>query len=445
MALLRNHFRAILAVLAASWPLAPGVLATDAASPNVSIGGASNISVVGVEPTDLSDNSPAPSAVSSPSQASVSPADAAPAVSAVADAAEALGGLVQQPSDSPSPLPDAEEIRERYPNGVVRLIRHVVQDERGNYVNHGPWTLYEDNGQVIAQGQFERGAMHGPWRRIFQSGQGEMFRGPLYQKFSPPFTAEATFDHGLLDGDWIVRDAEDRLASRWQFDRGQRHGLCQWWFANGKPWREANYHNGRLDGDVRQWTADGELELEQQYLGGRRRDVAVDWHAPDKKKSEAEMLLKREVVQYEYDFLDGLARHQILAREGRDERNGRWTAWFESGQRQLEGRYEHDVPAGTWTWWHPNGQLALQGDYVEGRQHGVWTWWHENGQKSIVGHYHAGQQSGDWTWWSPAGKVKDRKAYVARQPGPSGAAAPHSGLPSPRRPLRQALRNAPQR
>lgn len=130
-------------------------------------------------------------------------------------------------------LPEAEEIRERYPNGAVRLVRHVVQDERGNYLNHGLWTLYEDNGVVIAEGQFERGAMHGAWRRVFQAGQGEMFRGPLYKNFSPPFTAEATFDHGLLSGAWTVHDAEGRQASSWQFERGQRHGLCQWWFANG--------------------------------------------------------------------------------------------------------------------------------------------------------------------------------------------------------------------
>lgn len=340
-------------------------------------------------------------------------------------------------------LPEAEEIRERYPNGAVRLVRHVVQDERGNYLNHGLWTLYEDNGVVIAEGQFERGAMHGAWRRVFQAGQGEMFRGPLYKKFSPPFTAEATFDHGLLSGPWTVHDAEGRQASSWQFERGQRHGLCQWWFANGQLWREANYQNGRLDGAVRQWTADGELEVETAYVGGRQRDVRIEWHVHDKKitekkKSEAEMLLKREVVQSEYDFLDGVARHQTLAREGRDERHGRWTAWFESGQRQLEGQYDHDVPTGAWTWWHPNGQMALQGDYVDGRQQGVWTWWHDNGQRSIVGHYSAGQQAGEWTWWNPAGKVMNKAAYVARKPSPGRAAAPHSGLPSPRRPLRQA-------
>lgn len=443
--LVRNSFGIVPAAALALCGLlvATTVTADDEPAHPVSVGGASSVSVVAVGQPDFTTvfSSSSTSGVEKPTTA------AEPVVAAAEpayDTATALSGLAQQAPESPTTLPEAEEIRERYPNGAVRLVRNVVQDERGNYLNHGPWTLYEDNGNVIAEGQFERGAMHGAWQRIFQAGQGEMFRGPLYKQFSPPFTAQATFDHGLLHGAWTVRDADRRLASDWHFERGQRHGLCQWWFIDGQPWREAAYHNGRLDGAVRQWSTDGDLELEEQHLGGRRRELRVEWHGPEKKKSEVEILLKREVVQCEYDFLDGVARHQILAREGRDERHGRWTAWFDSGQRQLEGQYEHDVPTGTWTWWHVNGQIASQGDYANGHQHGVWTWWHENGQRSIVGHYSTGQQSGDWTWWNPAGRVLNRAAYVARKPGPSGAAAPHSGLPSPRRPLRQALRNAPQ-
>lgn len=416
-------------------------LQADDASPGVSVGGSSSLNMRAVgaaAQTDVFKSGPEPTESDSDAERPATGvdfstlADPPPLPAATEEAA---------PADAAADtLPESEEIRERYRSGAIRLIRHVVQDERGNYMNHGPWTLFEEDGVVIAEGQFVRGAMHGNWRRVFQSGQGEMLQGPLYQRFTPPFTAETQYDHGLLSGTWTIHDAQGRPASSWQFERGQRHGLCQWWFENGQLWREANYQNGRLDGRVRQWSDDGEPEQDQQYLAGRRRDVKVEWYKPGVKKSEVELLLKRDVEQYEYDFLDGIARHQTLSREGRDERHGRWTAWYPSGERQLEGQFEHGVPVGTWTWWHASGQLASQGDYIEGRQQGVWTWWHENGQKSIVGHYAGGQQAGDWTWWTPQGKVEHRSSYVARAPKPGAPAAPHSGLPSPRRPLRQALR-----
>ena len=45
-----------------------------------------------------------------------------------------------------------QRVRERYPNGEVRVEREVLQDEDGNYVNHGAWKLFDSKGRLLAGG-----------------------------------------------------------------------------------------------------------------------------------------------------------------------------------------------------------------------------------------------------------------------------------------------------
>src|SRR5262245_2176489 len=40
---------------------------------------------------------------------------------------------------------EVEVIRERYPDGKVRVERQVTLDADGNYVNHGPWKWYSSS------------------------------------------------------------------------------------------------------------------------------------------------------------------------------------------------------------------------------------------------------------------------------------------------------------
>ena len=40
-----------------------------------------------------------------------------------------------------------ETITEKYPNRKVKIERQVVQDDERNYVNHGPWKMWDPNGK----------------------------------------------------------------------------------------------------------------------------------------------------------------------------------------------------------------------------------------------------------------------------------------------------------
>jgi antitoxin component YwqK of YwqJK toxin-antitoxin module len=313
--------------------------------------------------------------------------------------------------DRSVPQGQTEVIHERYPNGAVKIERHVAQDAEGNYFNHGPWTYWDQQGRLIAAGEFRQGKRHGRWVREFKANEGELFQLPLFKQFTAPFASEATFVNGQLHGSWEIYDFNRRHVSSWEFKNGKRHGQSVWFHPTGKPMRQAEFNEDAPVGVLREWDANGKLTADQRYINGYRLAVQTEWFAPQQKKTEGSYLFARDITRATFDWWRGIARVATTGKDGQDERHGSWAAWDRNGQKLLEGTYEHDAPVGTFTWWHPNGQKSIQGAYREGRPDGKWTWWHANGQKQIEGEYVLGEQTDQWIWWNQDGQVAEAAVY----------------------------------
>ena len=68
-------------------------------------------------------------------------------------------------SSGPGVVGEVEVVRERYPDGKVRIERQVTLNNEGNYVNHGAWKLFSASADVIAEGQYNFGQRVGMWTR----------------------------------------------------------------------------------------------------------------------------------------------------------------------------------------------------------------------------------------------------------------------------------------
>jgi antitoxin component YwqK of YwqJK toxin-antitoxin module len=316
---------------------------------------------------------------------------------------------LDKPSDESSDATDSssddtELIKERYPNGAIRIERRVTQDAQGNYINHGPWKMWDERGNLMAQGQYEYGNRTGVWIRWYRSVQeANLLSKAPYSQYAGPYISQATFKNDLLDGVWTIYDGKTRKISQWAFSEGKRHGPSLWWYANGKKMREANFTNGDMDGPYLEWAPDGTLRVKEEYQEGRKLAMKTTYYTGNVKKSEGMYLFAKDIEHSPDDWWN--CKLVTTVKTGKDEKHGLWTSWFASGQMQLQGRYEHDLQVGKFTWWHSNGQRALEGNFDRGKQDGQWTWWHANGQKSIEGHYAAGNPTGRWTWWKEDGRV----------------------------------------
>ncbi len=312
-----------------------------------------------------------------------------------------------------------EVIRERNPNGTVKIERHVAQDGDGNYCNHGGWTQWDDRGQIVGTGEYVNGKRQGKWVRWYGPSESNSFASPIYKDFQPPFASEASFENGVLTGAWRVFDSKNRKMCEWNFQDGQRNGKSIWWYTTGQKRKEIEYVGNQLDGEVTEYQADGKVISRDRYVSGRKLVLQVEYYDSKKdskevqKKSEGWVLTTRDTTKHNYDWWTGTAVITVLGKEGEVEKHGMWTWWHANGQRQMEGRYEENQPVGKFTWWYPNGQKQLEGEYVAGRQAGKFLWWHMNGQKQCEGQYASGEQTGKWLRWSSEGKVVESGDYTA--------------------------------
>jgi antitoxin component YwqK of YwqJK toxin-antitoxin module len=306
--------------------------------------------------------------------------------------------------------PAAEVIRERYPDGTVKIERDVTTDPDGNYVNHGAWRMWNELGGLVGEGRYEMGWRTGQWSRWFSRAEAPLLDTHPFDEFEAPFVSRATFAAGELEGEWTIADAQDRKCSSVVFRRGKRDGTATLWQKDGEVCREATFRNGVAVGDVRERNADGRLDTIATYVDGHQLvNKVTNFSGTDKKKSEASYLAAavNEATPDDYWQL----RFAEYSARSKSVRHGAWKTWFANGQVESEGTYQFDRENGNFTWWHANGQPAVEGQFVDGQEDGRWVWWHANGQKAAQGDYHYGKLVGSWRGWSDDGRLVQRDEY----------------------------------
>ncbi|MCA9100093.1 MAG: hypothetical protein KDA63_03025 [Planctomycetales bacterium] len=318
---------------------------------------------------------------------------------------------------------DAEIIRERYDNRSVKIERSVTRDADNNYINHGPWKMFNPAGVVIAEGQYEHGQRHGVWTRWHTAADmPAMFKQAPYNAFSAPFVSQATFANGKLEGHWTIFDAKQRRASEFELSDGLRHGMSTWWYPTGEKMMEAFYRDGVIDGEFVEWNPKGEVIRRDNFQEGRKLATKTTYfdettqrgHSTvrsktSRKKSEGMYLFAAQAVKTPDDWWEATpANYETV---GTDMRHGAWTEWYPTGHEHLTGNFQNDVQVGTFVRWYQNGQMMAEGDFSDGKPHGHWTFWHSNGQKHAEGVFQDGERTGEWCEWDPDGHLAKSHDY----------------------------------
>jgi antitoxin component YwqK of YwqJK toxin-antitoxin module len=306
---------------------------------------------------------------------------------------------------------EIETVRERYPDGKIRIERQVTMDPTGNYVNHGTWKMLTPSGAVSAEGQYYMGQRVGLWTRWHGRNETPVFNEFPFERFKAPFMSQATFADGQMDGEWLITDSSERKVMQISLKGGKRNGPAITWLPTGKTYRQATYDNGVPVGDVLEAsTKTGELVRADSYIDGRKVVTKTTYYSTrDKKKTETIYLASTTTEQTPDDYWN--FRLATYRTDGKDLKHGSSKAWYSSGKPQMDGFYQYDTRAGTFTFWHENGQVAATGEYKDDRAEGIWVWWHANGQKSAVGKYQSGALIGEWRWWNEDGRLTKQHEY----------------------------------
>ncbi|MCH2112412.1 MAG: hypothetical protein MK213_06100 [Planctomycetes bacterium] len=103
-------------------------------------------------------------------------------------------------------------------------------------------------------------------------------------------------------------------------------------------------------------------------------------------------------------------------------RFGKWTFWYENGNKWMEGKYRQGQREGVWTWWYENGQKSQTGPFLNGERNGPFTYWYRNGVKSQEITFIHGKRNGlEITWFQNENQWRSQeKTYKnGQQYGPT--------------------------
>ena len=66
----------------------------------------------------------------------------------------------------------------------------------------------------------------------------------------------------------------------------------------------------------------------------------------------------------------------------KNKKNGKWTVWYENGQKWSEITYKNGKEDGKWTYWYANGQMASEGTHNDGEKI-LQKCWDEDGNECV--------------------------------------------------------------
>ncbi len=305
-----------------------------------------------------------------------------------------------------------EIIRERYPDGSIKIVRTIAQDADGNYYNDGGWLMYDRQQRPIASGTFVRGAMEGDWERVHEPGSGGLFSQMPFNLFEGPYLSRANFVRNEIDGVWTITDKSENLICSITFENGVRNGLASWFYPGGKKMREATFKQGVPHGIVLQWDQQGKMQRREQFVDGRK--------VIRKKSTYSNQTLASERVFRDQKLTPQVADNWWTAkpatfdREGEEVQHGPVAEWYPNRQPKMTGRYVDGVRDGLFTWWHETHNKKAEGEFAKGKRTGLWRYWHESGMKRSEGRFEEDRPVGVWRIWNENGKVVDEKTFDAQ-------------------------------
>ncbi len=176
---------------------------------------------------------------------------------------------------------------------------------------------------------------------------------------------------------------------------GKKHGLSREWRWTDEKYylyQEVTHVNGSEEGPARLWYENGALQSDGVRKDGRCK-VCKSWFPSGKMKSET---AKSKRTDY---FESGKKKSQGPMHKDGYSQIGKWSHWYSNGNLKSVGSYAKDGSHhkdGKWTTYFKTGQKESEGVYRAASQYGKWTTWYENGNKAAVEFFEASGLETSW-------------------------------------------------
>lgn len=137
--------------------------------------------------------------------------------------------------------------------------------------------LYDDNGQLFAEGNFTGNKKDSVWSYYFKGRKTEKIsykkglKSGDYIVFHPngEVKTKAHFVNDSLSGNYYHYYTSGEKKCGFKYQNGKRNGLCMTWYENGEVELSGGYINSRRHGDWTYFKKDGTPKYVVKYFKGK--------------------------------------------------------------------------------------------------------------------------------------------------------------------------------
>ena len=159
-----------------------------------------------------------------------------------------------------------------YENGKPMYEKHFNGDRPT-----GEWTFWYDNGNIHAQGNFDKNDSIGSGWTFFDKDGANLFEG----EYDSMAVLQFTVDHRPLSVCYYVGNSEMRyqfnenytLNGKGRVVNGKKEGRWEFYYANGQKMLEATYSDGIENGAYNSYRETGIPYFRGFYINGQRANI----------------------------------------------------------------------------------------------------------------------------------------------------------------------------
>ena len=146
-------------------------------------------------------------------------------------------------------------------------------------IENGEYKIWDDNGHLVFNCNYEEGKIEGECKRWYISGKiwdqcyfkNDKLEGEYKEWFTDgKLHIHCQYKEGKLEGEYKEWFSDGKLNIHCHYKEGKLEGEYKEWFADGKLHIHCHYKEGKLEGQYKQWDEDGKLIKDEVYVNGEK-------------------------------------------------------------------------------------------------------------------------------------------------------------------------------
>lgn len=220
-----------------------------------------------------------------------------------------------------------------------------------------------------------------------------------------------SIEDSVLQGSYELFFFNGSLQTFGSYHQNEPDSIWKYYYENGRLKATGSYKKGKPRGKWKYFYENGNIKSEGILDGSEKNGYWVFYYENGGEKSNGNYFSNLKSGIWNYLYEDGSIKAQSYLEGGK----GRYTEFYPSGKRRMEGFNEYDKSTGEWIYYYESGEIEAIGSFKEGLKDDTWTYYHKNGLVAAEGEYKDGHREGNWKYYHDNGNVSQEGLVIKDQ------------------------------